>query len=365
MDGRNKTQNGGRGSSRAFQRQRDVKPDRLTSGQSQDTYNSPSERRSSRTASNATFQRKSFKPERSPTRRSLDQEEDMKSNRPNSDRAQLMAGTGSDQVSLEKSSFSKLQGRRRVPNEGTIQEMPTRHLFKNFRRHADLSSSQSSNPLALQSQSQIKGPRHSRGSNQDIQRSAQRSSESIDIPLSIPYTTPASEFLYGTSVVLAALSSGRRKLYKLYISDSDKRENLARDTTIRKLARKAGVEVVYALGDMARLMDKMSRGRPHNVSLHCWLACLNSMHAGTDTRNHLLGLHPRSIPIAQTSCHQLGAPYQSSANVLRFHRSPVQGGARYKRIRECNSLRWGNFPISSYSDARWDCECFIRLLGMR
>jgi 21S rRNA (GM2251-2'-O)-methyltransferase len=38
------------------------------------------------------------------------------------------------------------------------------------------------------------------------------------IPLSIPYTTPASEFLYGTSVVESALSSRReprRKLYKV------------------------------------------------------------------------------------------------------------------------------------------------------
>ncbi|KAH8592701.1 Alpha/beta knot methyltransferase, partial [Bisporella sp. PMI_857] len=87
------------------------------------------------------------------------------------------------------------------------------------------------------------------------------------IPISIPYTTPASEFLYGTSVVEAALRSKReprRKLYKLYIYTGENRASAEQDVAIEKLARKNKVEVVRVAGDWLRLMDKMSNSRPHN-----------------------------------------------------------------------------------------------------
>jgi 21S rRNA (GM2251-2'-O)-methyltransferase len=87
------------------------------------------------------------------------------------------------------------------------------------------------------------------------------------LPLSIPYTTPASEFLYGTSVVESALKSQRtprRKLYKLYVYTSENREHAERDAGIERLARKSGVEVVHADTSWLRLLDKMSGGRPHN-----------------------------------------------------------------------------------------------------
>ena len=83
-------------------------------------------------------------------------------------------------------------------------------------------------------------------------------------PLSIPYTTPASEFLYGTSVITAALKSGRRKMYQLYLYDGENRANAAQDTVMRKLALSQGVEVSRVQGDWLRMMDKMSGGRPHN-----------------------------------------------------------------------------------------------------
>jgi 21S rRNA (GM2251-2'-O)-methyltransferase len=96
-----------------------------------------------------------------------------------------------------------------------------------------------------------------------------RITQTIDnrIPLSIPYTTTASEFLYGTSVVEAALSSRRiprRKLYKLYIYNGENREKGDQDADIERLARKNGVEVARVGGDWLRLLDKMSAGRPHN-----------------------------------------------------------------------------------------------------
>lgn len=85
-------------------------------------------------------------------------------------------------------------------------------------------------------------------------------------PQGIPYTTPASEFLYGTSVIIAALKSSRRKFYKLYIYSGENREAGTRDAAVGKLGLAAGVEVINVEGEWLRLMDKMSNGRPHNVS---------------------------------------------------------------------------------------------------
>ncbi|MCJ1273943.1 hypothetical protein MMC21_001736 [Puttea exsequens] len=85
-----------------------------------------------------------------------------------------------------------------------------------------------------------------------------------DAPISMPYTTSASEFLYGTSTVTAALLAGRRKLYKLYIYDGDKREAQEQDNRIRRLAFQRDLIVQRVKGDWLRVMDKMSMGRPHN-----------------------------------------------------------------------------------------------------
>ena len=87
------------------------------------------------------------------------------------------------------------------------------------------------------------------------------------VPLSIPYTTPASEFLYGTSVVTSALLASRRKLYKLYIYDGDNREVRDQDKRIQRLALDRDVVVERVQGSWLRLMDKTSTGRPHNVRL--------------------------------------------------------------------------------------------------
>ena len=89
--------------------------------------------------------------------------------------------------------------------------------------------------------------------------------ESTHDTLAIPYTTPASEFLYGTSVVTAALKSAHRKLYKLYIYAGENREAGNQDEPLRKLALAAGVQVIQMQEDKLRLMNKMSLGRAHNV----------------------------------------------------------------------------------------------------
>jgi tRNA G18 (ribose-2'-O)-methylase SpoU len=86
------------------------------------------------------------------------------------------------------------------------------------------------------------------------------------VPLSIPYTTAGSEFLYGTHVVKAALQSGRRKLYKLYIYQgvNSQGEEVEQDNSIYKLALAAGVTVSRVRGDWEKLLNKMSEQRPHN-----------------------------------------------------------------------------------------------------
>ncbi|KAK4228752.1 putative rRNA methyltransferase mitochondrial precursor [Podospora fimiseda] len=84
-------------------------------------------------------------------------------------------------------------------------------------------------------------------------------------PISIPYTTAASQFLYGKSVVEAALNAGRRKLYKLYIYHGPNRANVEENNQLRKLAERKGVEVITLhTEDDLRLLDKMAASRPHN-----------------------------------------------------------------------------------------------------
>ncbi|KAI9712195.1 MAG: hypothetical protein M1812_006929 [Candelaria pacifica] len=114
----------------------------------------------------------------------------------------------------------------------------------------------SARPLRMRS-----SPRPLRMRNQETTPVKERLSEP---PLAIPYSTPASEFLYGTSVVTAALLARSRKLYKLYIYDGENREVAARDSAIYQLGLKAHVDVRHVVGDWIRMLDKMSTGRPHN-----------------------------------------------------------------------------------------------------
>lgn len=83
-------------------------------------------------------------------------------------------------------------------------------------------------------------------------------------PLSIPYTTAASQFLYGTSTVEAALATSRRKLYKLYIYQGGNRMRQDKDNFLADLARRKGVQVEYIDESRLPLLNKMSGSRPHN-----------------------------------------------------------------------------------------------------
>ncbi|PTB69734.1 alpha/beta knot [Trichoderma citrinoviride] len=82
--------------------------------------------------------------------------------------------------------------------------------------------------------------------------------------MNIKYTTAASQFLYGKSVVKAALEQGRRKLYKLFIYGGENRKDSKDNAIITRLAERRGVPIEIIPNEDQRLMDKMSMGRPHN-----------------------------------------------------------------------------------------------------
>ena len=92
----------------------------------------------------------------------------------------------------------------------------------------------------------------------------ERIKENVLPPSSIPYSSSASEFVYGTNAVEAAIRCGRRKLYVLYIYQNADEDLSPAKIALRKLAFAKGVRVKMAFGRWSNLMDQMSGSRPHN-----------------------------------------------------------------------------------------------------
>ncbi|WYZ41617.1 hypothetical protein EsH8_V_000512 [Colletotrichum jinshuiense] len=88
--------------------------------------------------------------------------------------------------------------------------------------------------------------------------------KSPDFPVSIQYTTAASQFLFGRSVVKAALKNSRRKLYHLYVYQGNNKKDTKDDEWILSLAQKKKIKVTQIYEADQKLLDKMSKGRPHN-----------------------------------------------------------------------------------------------------
>lgn len=107
-------------------------------------------------------------------------------------------------------------------------------------------------------------PRTEREPRRDLEPRTDRAPRKDREPLSIPYTTAASQFLYGKAVVEAALRSSRRKLYHLYLYGGANRLNASADAHIQALARAKRVPVTILGEDGLRLLDKMASSRPHN-----------------------------------------------------------------------------------------------------
>lgn len=95
-----------------------------------------------------------------------------------------------------------------------------------------------------------------------------QSARAFTVPISVPYTTAASEFLYGYSVVLAALRANRRKLYNLYLHSRSRRNDGS--NFLQQWAGRSNVQVHDVGDEWLPIMDKLSSGRPHNG---CILEC--------------------------------------------------------------------------------------------
>jgi len=95
-------------------------------------------------------------------------------------------------------------------------------------------------------------------------RMAKQEKKTLTAPHSLPFTTAASEFLYGHSTVIAALKANRRKLYKLYLHPRAKKESGSTET-IEQLCLQSGVTMVDVDNRWLQAMDKVTDGRPHNV----------------------------------------------------------------------------------------------------
>ncbi|KAK1246760.1 hypothetical protein MKX08_000562 [Trichoderma sp. CBMAI-0020] len=98
----------------------------------------------------------------------------------------------------------------------------------------------------------------------DVESPQPRERRNQMMSMNIKYTTAASQFLYGKSVVKAALEQGRRKLYKLFIYGGENRKDSKDNAIITRLAERRGVPITIIPNEDQRLMDKMSMGRPHN-----------------------------------------------------------------------------------------------------
>ncbi|PKS07605.1 hypothetical protein jhhlp_006211 [Lomentospora prolificans] len=107
------------------------------------------------------------------------------------------------------------------------------------------------------SQTNIEGARH-----EFEEDTKQRGPKKNKHPISVRYTTAASQFLFGKSVVKAALAMGKRKSYHLYILEGEKRQQDYESLRSLVKAKRIPVTVVKDAGKA--LMDKMSGGRPHN-----------------------------------------------------------------------------------------------------
>ncbi|KAF9882029.1 RNA family [Colletotrichum karsti] len=95
----------------------------------------------------------------------------------------------------------------------------------------------------------------------DADSSTNRAAE---FPVAVQYTTAASQFLFGRSVVKAALKNSGRKLYTLYIYQGSNKKETRDDEWIVTMAAKKNVKINRVYEADQRLLDKMSKGRPHN-----------------------------------------------------------------------------------------------------
>lgn len=83
-------------------------------------------------------------------------------------------------------------------------------------------------------------------------------------PVVVPYTTAASQFLYGTSTVEAAIRANRRQLYKLYIYKGNNRRNKEKDDELADMAQRRRIKIEYMDETGLTMLNRMTNSRAHN-----------------------------------------------------------------------------------------------------
>ena len=99
-------------------------------------------------------------------------------------------------------------------------------------------------------------------------------------PDSLPYTTAASDFIYGYSSVLAAIKANRRQFYRLYVNQ----RGVTRDVVLASAKAAKLRDITVHVGDeYSRAMDKASSGRPHNVRCKIFSTALATRRTASPT----------------------------------------------------------------------------------
>ncbi|KAI1113579.1 RNA methyltransferase [Nemania sp. NC0429] len=140
-------------------------------------------------------------------------------------------------------------------------ERPDSTRYQRRGAFADTPSPQTRDESSADSPQRTDSARHQ--DEEDAER-RQNSRTADDGPIRIYHTTAASQFLYGRSVVEAALKDSRRQLYKLYIYDGDDRKMIQRDDMLVRLAHMKKISVTKVSNSGLPMMQKMSHARPHN-----------------------------------------------------------------------------------------------------
>ncbi|KAH0272419.1 alpha/beta knot, partial [Aureobasidium melanogenum] len=153
---------------------------------------------------------------------------------------------------MQKDSFKEAKERRKLEEESRLDDDQLFSLVNNNREK---------NNDRKNKYKEIQEPRDRK--DRDSRSSPQPSRDDRDAYVSIPYTTAASEFLYGFNVVIAALTARRRQMYNVYIH-SRALSKSSSASNIKSLCRKAGVKFTEVDDSWLPKMDKMAQGRPHN-----------------------------------------------------------------------------------------------------
>jgi len=154
---------------------------------------------------------------------------------------------------VQRESAREERARRRLEEESRLDDDQLFSLVNNNREKNDDRKNK---------HKEIQEPRDRRAGDRDDRPSARSSRDDVDAYVSIPYTTAASEFLYGFNVVVAALTAKRRQMYNVYIHKRALHNPAV--TSIETLCKRGRVKFTLVDDSFLPKMDKMAQGRPHN-----------------------------------------------------------------------------------------------------